>query len=85
MAREKINKILGSVFEFSSFDDHQLEEIAIEPVQVVDSLGAGDIFHGAFCFYYNLGESFLPALEKASRIAPKHTILDINSNPSDIS
>jgi sugar/nucleoside kinase (ribokinase family) len=44
-------------------------EIAIEPVEVVDTLGAGDILHGAFCYYYVLGNNFVPALLHASRIA----------------
>ncbi len=44
-------------------------EIAIEPVEVVDTLGAGDILHGAFCYYYALGNNFVPALLHASRVA----------------
>ena len=44
-------------------------EIAIEPVEVVDTLGAGDILHGAFCYYYRMGTNFVPALLQASRIA----------------
>jgi sugar/nucleoside kinase (ribokinase family) len=44
-------------------------EIAIEPMEVVDILGAGDILHGAFCYYYTLGNNFVPALLHASRIA----------------
>ncbi|MCT7952269.1 sugar kinase [Ancylothrix sp. C2] len=35
---------------------------------VVDTLGAGDIFHGAFC-YYILQEGFIEALESAAKIA----------------
>lgn len=35
---------------------------------VVDTLGAGDIFHGAFC-YYILEEGFTEALESAAKIA----------------
>ena len=44
-------------------------EIAIEPVEVVDTLGAGDILHGAFCYFYAVGNHFVPALLRASRIA----------------
>jgi sugar/nucleoside kinase (ribokinase family) len=44
-------------------------EIAIEPMEVVDTLGAGDILHGAFCYYYAVGNNFVPALLHASRIA----------------
>lgn len=37
-------------------------------VPTVDTLGAGDILHGAFC-HYILQESFTTALEEAARIA----------------
>ncbi|GAB1539173.1 PfkB family carbohydrate kinase [Scytonema sp. NUACC21] len=40
----------------------------VPPVRSVDTLGAGDIFHGAFC-HYILQESFTTALEQASRVA----------------
>jgi len=35
---------------------------------VIDTLGAGDVFHGAFCDYI-LGESFTAALEQSAKIA----------------
>ena len=44
-------------------------EIEIGPQEVVDTLGAGDILHGAFCYYYAVGNNFVPALLHASRIA----------------
>jgi sugar/nucleoside kinase (ribokinase family) len=44
-------------------------EIAIEPIDVVDTLGAGDILHGAFCYYYAKGNNFVQALLKASKVA----------------
>lgn len=44
-------------------------EIAIEPVEVVDTLGAGDILHGAFCFYAAKGSPFVAALQQASLVA----------------
>ena len=44
-------------------------EIAIEPVEVVDTLGAGDILHGAFCYYYAEDNNFVLALLCASRVA----------------
>jgi sugar/nucleoside kinase (ribokinase family) len=44
-------------------------EIAIEPMEVVDTLGAGDVLHGAFCYYYGMGNDFVPALLHASRVA----------------
>ncbi|ARV58654.1 ribokinase [Nostocales cyanobacterium HT-58-2] len=42
--------------------------IDVPTVQAVDTLGAGDIFHGAFC-HYILRESFTTALEEAAHIA----------------
>ena len=44
-------------------------EIAIEPVEAVDTLGAGDILHGAFCYYYAKDHQFVPALLHASQVA----------------
>lgn len=44
-------------------------EIEVKPVKVVDTLGAGDVFHGAFCYYYVNGLNFTDALKKASLIA----------------
>jgi sugar/nucleoside kinase (ribokinase family) len=44
-------------------------EIEIGPLEVVDTLGAGDILHGAFCYFYAAGNNFVPALLDASRIA----------------
>ena len=44
-------------------------EIPALNVPVVDSLGAGDIFHGAFCHAYLQTGDFVAALESASRVA----------------
>lgn len=45
-------------------------EISVPKIKAVDTLGAGDIFHGAFC-HYILQESFLNALDAAAKIAAK--------------
>ncbi|GFE71507.1 sugar kinase [Chroococcus sp. FPU101] len=50
--------------------EEKLEQININPIQAVDTLGAGDIFHGAFC-YYILKQNFVEALLSASKIATK--------------
>ncbi len=42
--------------------------VDVPQIQAVDTLGAGDIFHGAFC-YYILKESFTDALALAANIA----------------
>jgi sugar/nucleoside kinase (ribokinase family) len=43
-------------------------EIEIPQVRAVDTLGAGDIFHGAFC-HFSITHEFTEALLKASRSA----------------
>jgi sugar/nucleoside kinase (ribokinase family) len=44
-------------------------EIEIEKVEVADTLGAGDVLHGAFCYHYALTKEFEESLRKASAIA----------------
>lgn len=51
-------------------DQGKISTIPIPSIKVVDTLGAGDIFHGAFCNYI-LQEDFPTALFLASRIASK--------------
>jgi sugar/nucleoside kinase (ribokinase family) len=43
-------------------------EIAVPQIDVVDTMGAGDVFHGAFC-HYILRVNFLEALASASKTA----------------
>lgn len=42
--------------------------VKVPQVAAVDTLGAGDIFHGAFC-YYILRDSFINALNRAAAVA----------------
>lgn len=46
-------------------------EIPAIPVSTVDTLGAGDIFHGAFCRDFAETGKFVEALNSANRIAAK--------------
>jgi sugar/nucleoside kinase (ribokinase family) len=48
----------------------QAGEIEISPIKAIDTLGAGDIFHGAFC-HYILQKNFSDALILASHIATR--------------
>ena len=51
-------------------DHDESGAIAIEKIRAVDTLGAGDIFHGAFCYYAGQpGHSFRDALGVAARAA----------------
>ncbi|HKD61321.1 MAG TPA: PfkB family carbohydrate kinase [Terracidiphilus sp.] len=43
--------------------------IEVPPVEAVDTTGAGDIFHGAFCYYAAAGLGFVNALREAAAIA----------------
>ncbi|WP_414575144.1 sugar kinase [Anabaena sp. CCY 9402-a] len=46
----------------------KLGSIAVPSIQPVDTLGAGDIFHGAFCNFI-LQASFTDALDQAAKVA----------------
>ena len=48
-------------------------EIQVPIVNAVDSLGAGDVFHGAFCYFYGQKHSFQDSLRKAAEIASEST------------
>ena len=52
-------------------DEYSSSEIEVSPVQAIDTLGAGDFLHGAFCFYNLKGLSFEESLGKASLVASK--------------
>lgn len=46
----------------------EMGALGVPPVVVVDTLGAGDIFHGAFC-HFILETDFVQALGEASKVA----------------
>ena len=46
-------------------------EIPALPIDAVDTLGAGDIFHGAFCHAFLENGSFVEALNAANQVAGK--------------
>jgi len=51
--------------------NYQTGKIKIPQTLVVDTLGAGDIYHGAFCYYLLNGLDFISALAAAVKIARK--------------
>lgn len=50
------------------WSDGEYQEIAVPTVRAVDTLGAGDILHGAFC-HFLLHNEFVPALHQAAQVA----------------
>jgi sugar/nucleoside kinase (ribokinase family) len=50
-------------------DEGKIGKVAVEKIRAVDTLGAGDIFHGAFCYYACEGYEFRESLEAAARVA----------------
>ncbi|MBW4465937.1 MAG: sugar kinase [Pegethrix bostrychoides GSE-TBD4-15B] len=49
-------------------DASRQAELSVPSIQAVDTLGAGDIFHGAFC-YFLLHSGFVEALDQAAQVA----------------
>ena len=52
-----------------AWDSGRSFEIAVEPVSSADTLGAGDVLHGAFLHHYAAGCSFETALRRGSALA----------------
>lgn len=48
----------------------KIDTLEVPQINSVDTLGAGDIFHGAFC-YYILQDNFINALASAAKIASR--------------
>ena len=56
--------------EYKTADMPRSKEIAVPSVNAVDTLGAGDVFHGAYCYFrYSKHCEFREALENASKVA----------------
>ena len=54
------------------FDSGTHSEITVTPIKAIDTLGAGDIFHGAFCQHIlEQNFDFPRALELASKVASR--------------
>jgi sugar/nucleoside kinase (ribokinase family) len=50
-------------------ENNQFSELPVLPINVKDTTGAGDIFHGAFCYYYAKDGNFAQSLKWASEVA----------------
>ncbi|MEM6348563.1 MAG: PfkB family carbohydrate kinase [Bacteroidota bacterium] len=55
--------------EIISLEGEKRSAIAVPQVEVVDTLGAGDVLHGAFCWYYAQSGDFADALRRAAEVA----------------
>ncbi len=55
--------------EILSVEREKRSAIAVPQVEVVDTLGAGDVLHGAFCWHYAQSGDFADALQKAAEVA----------------
>lgn len=51
------------------FASHQQATIPVPTTEVVDTLGAGDVFHGAFCYYFAAGAKLSESLAAAAKVA----------------
>ncbi len=43
--------------------------LRVPPIEVVDTMGAGDVFHGAYCYFASTGCGFVEALAEAAGMA----------------
>lgn len=46
-------------------------EIEVARIDAADTLGAGDVLHGAFCHFFALDREFEPALRRAAEVATR--------------
>jgi sugar/nucleoside kinase (ribokinase family) len=71
MSRYTINKLVFTRGEkpILYYTKNEIGEIPIERINSIDTLGAGDIFHGAFCYYYLKNNSFKSSIINASKVA----------------
>lgn len=71
LKRAGVDNIAISRGEKSIFFEQngQRGEVFVEHYQVIDTLGAGDFLHGAYCYYFLKLQNFELALRAASRLA----------------
>lgn len=51
------------------WSDNTKGTVTVPEVSAVDTLGAGDIFHGAFCYFYQRDRDFIRALADGAEVA----------------
>lgn len=78
----------GSGPTVASIDGHAIE-LSVPRVAAVDTMGAGDVLHGAYAYGISTGASSRKALEDATSIASRSCLMrgprpDLASGPVDI-
>ena len=43
--------------------------LTVPQVEVIDTMGAGDILHGAYCYFASTGRGFIESLAEAAKVA----------------
>lgn len=51
------------------WSDGEVGSVPVEPVTVVDTLGAGDAFHGAYAYFSTFGSSVAERIDRSARVA----------------
>ena len=51
------------------WSDGEFGSVPVEPVTVVDTLGAGDAFHGAYAYFSTFGSSVAERIDRSARVA----------------
>ena len=53
------------------YQKNSVAKIPVPEVRAIDTLGAGDVLHGAFCYYLTEGYDWMEALRRAAQIASR--------------
>ena len=57
--------------DIAVYEGSKITEIPVPQINAIDTLGAGDVLHGAFCYYLNEGFDRKEALKRAAQIASR--------------
>jgi len=57
--------------EMTLYEENNESKISVQQIDAIDTLGAGDVLHGAFCYYLSEGYEIKDALLEAGIVATK--------------
>ncbi|MGF1586572.1 MAG: PfkB family carbohydrate kinase [Bacteroidales bacterium] len=57
--------------DIAVYEGSKMTKIPVPQINAIDTLGAGDVLHGAFCYYLNEGFDRKEALKRAAQIASR--------------